>query len=280
MSNDFQSARIALGARLRELRTEAGFDGKGIAGVLGWQRSKVSRLENGKQTPSKSDLTQWAQAVGRPDLSNELTGRLAGLETHYRSWRRQLAGGHRARQELGIAESAATQTIRGLEVARIPGLFQTAEYARHTFRANAEFRQLSRDIEDAVRARIRRQDVLYEPGRRFRFLVWEGALHVVTCPRSVMAAQLDRLTGLMGLDTIELGVIPFGAQLRRAPSHGFWIYDQRLVIVETINTEMWLDDEDNIALYGRAWDWLSEAAVYGAQARRLIGRARVSMEAS
>jgi transcriptional regulator with XRE-family HTH domain len=52
VSTDFQSARVALGARLRELRVEAGLGGKGIAETLGWQRSKVSRLENGKQTPA------------------------------------------------------------------------------------------------------------------------------------------------------------------------------------------------------------------------------------
>ncbi|CAM5562508.1 transcriptional regulator [Streptomyces badius] len=42
---------------------------------------------------------------------------------------------------------------------------------------------------------------------------------------------------------------------------GFWIYDRRRVIVETINTEMWLDDEENVALYERAWDLMAEAAV-------------------
>ncbi|MDT0493351.1 helix-turn-helix domain-containing protein [Streptomyces sp. NPDC012600] len=278
MSTDFQTARVSLGTRLRELRTEAGLNGKGVAEVLGWQRSKVSRLETGKQTPSAHDLAAWAQAVGRPDLATELQGRLVGLETQYRSWRRQLAGGHRARQELAIAETSSTRLIRGVEVSRIPGLFQTADYARHAFERNAEFRRVPRDIEAAVRARVRRQEVLYEAGKIFRFLVWEGALYVVTCPREVMAAQLDRLAGLIGLDTVELGVIPLGAQLRRAPSHGFWIYDRRRVIVETINTEMWLDDEENIALYERAWDWMAEAAVHGSQARRLIGRARASME--
>ncbi|MEU3652929.1 helix-turn-helix transcriptional regulator [Streptomyces sp. NPDC032161] len=278
MSTDFQTARVVLGARLRELRAEAGLDGKSLATGLGWQRSKVSRLENGKQTPSAADLTAWADAVGRPDTASELKGRLVGLETKYRSWRRQLAGGHRARQELAIAQTAATQTIRGVEVATIPGLFQTAEYARHVFEANAEFRQITRDIEDAVRARIRRQEALYEPGKRLRFLIWEGALYARVCPVSVHAAQLDRLVSLIGLDTVELGIIPFGAQLRRTPSHGFWIYDQRLVIVETINTEMWLDDDDSIRLYERAWEWLAESAVYGRQAHRAIARARGSMD--
>ncbi|MFI1863621.1 helix-turn-helix domain-containing protein [Streptomyces jumonjinensis] len=279
MTTDFQTARVALGTRLRELRTDAGLTGKGLAEVLGWQRSKISRLENGKQTPSPTDLTAWAIAVGHPELAGELKGRLTGLETKYRSWRRQLAGGHRARQELAIAQTAATQTIRGLEIARIPGMFQTAEYARHGFEASAEFRQITKDVEGAVRARIRRQEALYQPGKQFRFLVWEGALYVRTCPDGVHAAQLDRLVSLIGLDTVELGIIPFDAQLRRTPSHAFWIYDQRLVIVETISTEMWLDDEESIRLYERAWEWLAESAVFGRQAQRAIGRARSFLDA-
>ncbi|GHB59292.1 transcriptional regulator [Streptomyces xanthochromogenes] len=278
MSTDFQNARIALGARLRELRTAAGLDGKGIAERLGWQRSKVSRLELGKQTPTPGDLGAWARAVGRPELTGELTGRLSGVETRYRSWRRQLATGHRVRQELAIAETADTKAIRGLEVARIPGLFQTPDYARATFAANSEFRQVAKDIDEAVRTRIRRQQALYEPGKSFRFLVWEAALYVRMCSREVHAAQLDRLVGLIGLDTIELGIVPLGAELRRTPAHGFWIYDRRLVIVETIDTEMWLDDEDSIRLYERAWDWLAESAAYGPQAHRIIARARASLD--
>ncbi|MFI1827102.1 helix-turn-helix domain-containing protein [Streptomyces sp. NPDC020412] len=274
MSTDFQRARTVLGARLRELRIEAGYDGKGIAERLGWQRSKVSRLENGRQTPSSADLTAWATVVGRPELADTLVRQLASLETRYRSWRRQLASGHSARQELGIAVTQGTTLTRAVEVARIPGMLQTAEYARHAFVSNAEFRGTLKDTEKAVRARLRRQQALYEPGKRFHFLVWEGALHVLTCPPRVMAAQLDRLAGLIGLDTVSLGVLPFGVELRRAPSHGFWIYDRRLVIVETIGTELWLDDEESIRTYERAWDWFTDSAVFGSQAQRLIVRAQ------
>ncbi|MFD7677459.1 helix-turn-helix domain-containing protein [Streptomyces sp. NPDC060187] len=281
MSTDYQSARVALGARLRSLREEAGLDGKGIAERLGWQRSKVSRLETGKQTPSSEDLRLWAKAVGRPDVAEELGGRLTGLETRYRSMRRQLAGGHLARQEVGVAETDRTTVLRAVEVVRIPGLLQTADYARHVFTANTEFRQIpDAGIEDSVRARLRRQAALYEPGRSFRILIWEGALYALTCPREVMGAQLDRLVSLIGLDTVELGVVPFSAQLRRSPSHGFWIYDRRLVIVETLSDEMWMEDEESLALYERAWDWLADSAVHGAQAHRLIGRARAALNLS
>jgi transcriptional regulator with XRE-family HTH domain len=278
VTTDFQTARIGLGARLRELRAEARLNGKELAARLGWQPSKVSRIENGKQTPSLGDLEAWATATDRPEALAELKGRLHGLESQYRSWRRQLAGGHRPRQEAGAAELAKTRSIRGLETDCIPGLFQTAEYARHVFLASAEFQQSPRDTEEAVRSRMRKQGVLYEPGRRFRFLMWEGALYVRVCPREVLAAQLDRLLSLIGLDGVELGIIPLTASLRLTPAHGFWIYDERLVIVETINAELWLDDPDSIALYQRAWDWLAEAGVDGHSARQLILRARNAVE--
>ncbi|MDH6630442.1 transcriptional regulator with XRE-family HTH domain [Streptomyces sp. LBL] len=279
MTTDYQSGRIALGARLRELRTEAGLNGKDFAELLGWQRSKVSRLENGKQTPRRDDLAAWAEAAGRRDVATELDGRLTGLETRYRSLRRQYANGHRPRQEQGLVETEQTTLLRAVEVVRIPGLLQTPEYARAVFAANAAFRDVpSTDIEDAVRARMRRQQALYEPQRQFRMLLWEGALYALNAPREIMASQLDRLRSMVGMDTVELGIIPFAAELRRSPSHGFWIYDRRLVIVETLSTEMWLDDEESIALYERAWDWLAESAVYGEVAHRLIGRATAAAQ--
>ncbi|MFE2076294.1 helix-turn-helix domain-containing protein [Streptomyces misionensis] len=282
MTTDFQTAREALGARLRELRTEARLEGKDLAARLGWQTSKVSRLQNGKQTPTRDDLTAWASALGRPDAEPELHGLLAGLDMKQRnrSWRRQLAGGHRGRQEIAVRQTDATSLIRGLEVSRIPGLFQTPEYARVIFDVNAEFRGIPPTTDDAVEKRMRRQEALYDPEKSFRFLVCEAALYHRPCPVDVMAAQLDRLYNLVGQRRIELGVIPFGAQLRRTAPHAFWIYDRRLVIVETISEELWLTGDEDLQLYERAWDWLADSAEYGALARRLIGRARASLDLS
>ncbi|MEU0197335.1 MULTISPECIES: helix-turn-helix transcriptional regulator [unclassified Streptomyces] len=280
MTTDFQTAREALGARLRELRAEAGLEGKDIAHKLGWQTSKVSRLQNGKQTPTRADLTAWANAVGRPDAEPELHGLLAGLDLkqRHRSWRRQLAGGHRGRQEIAVRQTEHTTLIRGLEVSRIPGLFQTPEYARVIFDSNAEFRGIPPTTEAAVETRMRRQEALYDPEKTFRFLVCEAALYHRSCPVEVMAEQLDRLYNLVGQRRIELGILPFGTQLRRTAPHAFWIYDRRLVIVETISEELWLTGDDDVHLYERAWDWLAESAEYGTPARRLIGRARASLD--
>ena len=278
MSTDFQQARITLGARLRELRTEAGLTGRQLAGALGWLPSKVSKLENGKQTPSLADLDAWARGVGNPESAAELKGRLRGFETRNRSWRRQLSSGHRARQEAGIVELAQTRVMRGAEFGVIPGIFQTAEYARAVLNRYVELRGTPRDVEPAVNARMRRQEALYEPGRQFHALIWEGALRVLICRPDVLVGQLDRLTGLLGMDTVSLGIIPFEAPLKIAPGDGFWIYDDRLVISETWNAEMWLDDAADIALFRKIWDTLNASAFYGPQAYRLIARARSALD--
>ncbi|WP_280451174.1 helix-turn-helix domain-containing protein [Nocardia cyriacigeorgica] len=44
-------ARSALGARLRELRRAANLSGVDLAARCGWDSSKISRIERGKQAP-------------------------------------------------------------------------------------------------------------------------------------------------------------------------------------------------------------------------------------
>ncbi|MBQ0830130.1 helix-turn-helix domain-containing protein [Streptomyces tagetis] len=278
MSTDFQQAREALGARLRELRTEAGLNGKDFAARIGWQRSKVSRLENGKQTASAADAEAWAQAAGAPEAAGELKGRVRGLETSQRSWRRQLSAGHRAMQEGHGVQEAQAEVIHLFESGIIPGIFQTPEYARGVLTDVAQRLGTPRDVEEGVRARMRRQEALYRPGHHFHALIWEGALFVLRCAPAAMSAQLDRLSSVIGLDTVTLGIIPFGVRTPFSPKHGFWIIDERLVVADTWNAELWLDTSEDVGLYRKTWELLKGAAVFDHQAHRLIMRARASLD--
>ncbi len=251
VSTDFQSAREALGARLNELRTGAGLNGRAFAQLLGWQPSKVSRLQNGRQTATPEDLTAWAAACGRPDTAPDLLGQLRALESRQRHWRKQLAAGHAPVQDRYVVEYRQTTVLRGHEATVIPGLFQTPDYARHLLMGHADLIQTPRDTEAAVASRMRRQEVLHATGKLFRVLVWEGALHALVCPRDVMAGQLDRLVGLIGMSTVEFGIVPLGAPMRLTPKHGFWIFDESRVVVETINTELSFDATDDLDLCPR-----------------------------
>ncbi|MET9295024.1 helix-turn-helix transcriptional regulator [Streptomyces sp. NPDC003077] len=281
MSTDYQQARAALGARLRELRLscpDGRLTGVQLAGRLNWPVSKVSKLENGKQTATPADLRAWAQATGRPGSEQELQSRLKGFESHIRSFRRQLAAGFRPVQETLNQEIARSSVLHLWEEAVVVGMLQTADYARHVLTRYARLHQMSaQDIEDAVRARLQRQEWLYQAGRMLHALMWEAALHARVCPPGVLAAQLDRLAGTIGLDTVELGIIPLDASLKIPTANGFWILNDRLVITEDWHAELWVDDTQTIALYRRAWSTLHDSAVYGAEAQHLINRVRQTL---
>jgi transcriptional regulator with XRE-family HTH domain len=277
VSTDYQQAREALGLRLRELRLSAPggrLTGADLAKRRGWNKSKVSRLENGKQTPTPDDLRLWAEATGQPEAYDELLARLRGFESHIRSWRRQLAAGHRAVQDTHLGAHTEATMFRGWETSMIFGILQTPDYARHIFTRYAELQRTPRDTEEAVRSRIRRQDALYDSSKRFHLLLWEPALHALVCPPSVLAAQLDRLAGTIGLDTVELGIIPLAASVKIPPASAFWVYDDRQVIVENWHAELWIDDASSVDTYLRTWTTLRESAVYGADAQNVINRAR------
>lgn len=278
MTTDFQQARAALGARLRELRTEGRLTGRELADRLGWTQSKISKLETGRQTATAGDLLAWAQGTGRPEAAEELTTRLRSMESRSRSWRRQLAAGHKPVQDTLTAEYERSTMFRAWQSAMVAGMFQTAEYARHVISRYRDLHQSVRDTEEAVRARVKRQEMLYEPGRTFHIVMWEAALHSLVCPPAVLAAQLDRLSGVLGLDTVSLGIVPFGAPLKLPPANGFWIYDERLVIAEDWHAELWLDDAESVGLYLKVWQALADSAVYGADAHRVITRARRALD--
>ncbi|MER6463777.1 helix-turn-helix transcriptional regulator [Streptomyces sp. NPDC001228] len=281
MSTDYQQAREALGVRLRELRMSAlggRLTGQQLADAYGWNKSKVSKLENGRQTPTTDDLRKWADATGQPEAYDELLARLRGFESHIRSWRRQLASGHKPVQDTHLGAHADASVFRGWESSMIFGILQTPDYARSVFTRYAELQRSPRDTEEAVRSRMKRQEALYDSSKRFHLILWEAALRAMICPPSVLLAQLDRLSGAIGLDTVELGIIPLSASLKIPPATAFWLYDDRQVVTETWHAELWLDDADSIALYLRTWRTLRESAVHGADAHHLIDAARRALD--
>jgi transcriptional regulator with XRE-family HTH domain len=271
LSSNLKQAREALGARLRELRRGSGLNGKEFAARLGWYgASRVSKLELGQQTPSEKDLVEWTTAAGVPDALPELRVQLNAIETFYNEWRRQLFVGIHARQLELVELNAETTTFRAFECAVVPGLLQTADYARCQFEFDATLYRVPAKVDEAVQMRLRMQDLLHARDKRFHFVLTEAALRYPQASRDVMLSQLDKLLVATTLRSVRLGVIPFGVLLEAGARHGFWIHDDRLVLVETFAAELRLTQPDEIALYGRVFDQMAAAAVYGAEARRVI----------
>lgn len=230
----------------------------------------MSRLENGRQTATTADVRAWTAAVGTSAaVCDELLEDLRSLRVEYASWQRQLRSGFAPRQRVGRLLEEGAITVRNLQTAVVPGLLQTADYARAVFEGLVPVWGRT-DVEAAVRERLRRQDVLYRADKEFRFLVTEAALRTRLCPTGVHRAQLDRLLVLAGLDTVALAVLPWSARLPTSPDHNFVVLDDRLVLVETVNAELAVRDADDIALYTRLFELLWQSAVQGEQASALI----------
>jgi transcriptional regulator with XRE-family HTH domain len=272
------TGRIGFGNRLRRLREDADLTGKELAERLGWPASKVSRLENGRQTATVADVQAWTSATDvRPETRDELIEDLRSLRVEYATWQRQLRGGFAPRQRVNRLLEDGTTTVRIYQPALVPGLLQTADYARAIFRGLASVHG-SRDIEAGVNERLRRQEVLYEPGREFRFLVTEAALRARHCPPGALRAQLDRLLALAGLATVQLAVLPWSADLPALVMHGFDIFDDRLVLIEAVNAELAIRERDDIALYARLFEMYWEVAAHGEQASGEITRIALDLK--
>ncbi|MDQ3275206.1 MAG: helix-turn-helix transcriptional regulator [Actinomycetota bacterium] len=271
-ASNVHEARNALGKRLRELRQAAGYSGRQLAESLSWPPSKVSKLENGRQTPTDDDIRGWTRTTNSESETEALLASLHTLEVQHAEWQRILRTGLKPRQQEHIEWDQRTRLFRAFEATVIPGFLQTAEYARARFAEGIRRLKLPNDINEAVQSRMMRQEILYRPDKKFHFVLTEAALRFRLCAPDVMLGQLDRLISFSQLRNVRLGIIGFETQYATSPWHGFWLYDQERVLVETFSAALDLRQPQEIELYGSAFEQLAAVASYGRSARVIINR--------
>ncbi|WAL67170.1 helix-turn-helix transcriptional regulator [Amycolatopsis cynarae] len=269
---EFEAAREAFGARLRALREARGvLSGRAMAKLVGWPQSRVSKIETGRQTPDDTDVIAWCDALGIPEAAAELLTTLQGIRLQQLEWRRQLRTGMRHGQTARGQREQSAKLIRAVDIAAVPGLIQTAPYARRVLTKVSDLLDLPKDVDQAVAARMSRQQVLYQDSPRIELLMAEAALaHPIATP-SEMVAQIERLIVVTGMPTVRFGILPLYRTLPYLVMNGFWIVDDR-VAVETTTTELMIDDPEQVATYHRLADRLWKAAAEGDEAREILLR--------
>jgi transcriptional regulator with XRE-family HTH domain len=271
-ASNVNEARNALGKRLRELRQHAKLSGRQLAELLSWPSSKVSKLENAKQTPSDEDIQVWAVATSSEGETEALLASLHTLEIQHAEWQRQFRVGLRPHQHEIAELDAKTHVFRVFEPSTIPGVLQTADYARARFAEGAILFKTPNDVDQAVQTRMKRQDLLYWRDKRFHFVLTEAALRYRRCSAEVLLVQLDRLMSLSTLPNVKLGIIGFDTQYVVGPWHAFWLRDKDRVTVETFSAELNLAQPQEVELYGTVFEQLAAVASYGRSARAIITR--------
>jgi hypothetical protein len=171
---------------------------------------------------------------------------------------------HKLQERIGRIEADSAE-IGVFQPALIPGLLQTADYMRAVFSDGGEL--TGEDLERSVAARIGRSQVL-ESGRRFTFVVAEGALRWQATSPVVMADQLDQLAELAG--RLPVGVIPWTRPVSVFTTTGFSLYDRRTVILGTRSGTSFITDPRDVAGYVTLFDELAGVAVFGADAQSVM----------
>jgi transcriptional regulator with XRE-family HTH domain len=143
-----------LGDELRRARVAAGFSSQdALASRLGFDRTVVAKAETGQRPPTVDVLAAWCQACRLPE---ELFTRLAVLA-------RRGDGPVPSWFEDWLEAEGEAQSLRLWSPVLIPGLLQTADYARALFLAGQT--DTSEDAIDAlVAARLERQAILDRAG--------------------------------------------------------------------------------------------------------------------
>ncbi|MEV6769427.1 DUF5753 domain-containing protein [Nocardia sp. NPDC051030] len=166
-------------------------------------------------------------------------------------------------------ERAASQ-LRSYQPIVVPGLLQTPAYVEEVLGRMIRFYGIPNDLDEGVAARLDRQKILHQGNRRFSFIIAEQTLRTTVGDDSVMAGQLEHLLAVMSLPRLVIGIVPERFALGGPAINGFVMYDNRLVLVETVSAELTINQPREIALYGKLFAELADQAAYGEPARHLV----------
>ena len=254
--------RARLAARLREVRAGAFRSGNAFARHLGWVQSRVSEAgdRHASCRPRTTSATGWSAAPPEPDVEAELLELLAAARVEYSNARDVQRGDGLAARQASLAElESQTRRLCQYQPAVMPGLVQTAAYARELLGLPGgplSHGAAETDVELLVAERIRRQAILYEPQRRIQLVIGEAALYSPPGSAATLHGQLDRLLAVAGLESVELGVLPLRAPMPALPMAGFALHDDDFVLVETLTAEQRLDEPGEVAVYRQAFEQL------------------------
>jgi transcriptional regulator with XRE-family HTH domain len=284
-AGDQLAVRRRLAGELRRVRDLAGISGRELAQRIGISQSKVSRIESGTAIPSWPEVTAWADATEASDETRNLLGNLTEAAfTEVHTWHSVLQRQTHMQGDIQDLENEARRILT-FQHSVIPGLLQTAEYARRMF-ALFEPPYAERDIPAVLAARLDRQTALFEEGRRFEFLISEAALRWRPGPPRLLLAQFDRIASLSSLENLSIGLIPHAVEAVTNTSHAFVILElggagaerdaepdaacNTVVTIETVHANLTVSDPESIALYQTRWSMLQRMAVFGDEVRAFL----------
>jgi transcriptional regulator with XRE-family HTH domain len=261
--------RRRLAAELRKLREQTGLSLTEAAKRVGWQQSRLSRIETRQSGIPSPDLRKLLNLYEVED--EEYRRYLADLarRVNERGWWQKYAGliGNEYADLIGMEEEARAIRAYGQEL--VPGLVQTADYARAVIRA-AWPTNTAQQIDRRVEIRMERQEILVRsdpPPPRLNIVLSEAVLRRPVGGRDVMRGQLDYLMCPRDRANVTIQVLPFDAGVHPAMVGPFSMMtfpdpdDLGIVNVENATGALILEEPAEIRVYDEIWGALLASAL-------------------
>ena len=266
------TSRRWLAGQLRKLREAKGLAQKEAAQACGWSGAKLSYIENGQRGVLVEDLDRLLPLYDVPEAER---GRFYAEAEEAQSegwWERfdHLVGDWLPAY-IGLEQGAAA--LRSFEPLVMPGILQTADYARSLLEGGVRPRS-PREVDRLVELRVARQAILTRDDAPTTFDVVIDESVLLRSPRrhgrpagELLAAQLAHVADMAERPNVTVRVLPLAGGVHPFSAGPFSILsfpdDQPdpLVYLEHRGGALWLEDFDSISRYELAFKGLVELAL-------------------
>lgn len=262
--------RRRLGSALRKLRNDAGLTLDGAAAAMGWKAPKMSKVENAAAGIRPAEVTDLLKAYGvtNPEVFTALENlaRDAGKKGWWQTYSGVVAPAYADYLSL---ESDA-ERICEWSPTLVPGLLQSAAYAREMIAASAVTRT-PEEVAALAEVRMARQAVLSRPDGTGPLHVWavisEAVLHQRFAVRpATMREQLHRLLDVAEMPNVTLQIMPLGATPHPGVAGGFTRVEfpgpmPDVVLVENLRGNSYVEGSEDVRVFAGAFERIVAAAL-------------------
>ncbi len=258
--------RRRLANALLQFRQEAGLDSKEVARRLGWQASKITRIErNDWRFPNVGDIMDLLELYEIRDEARKNAVISLARESRKRGWWEEEYKDILGDALVGLEWEASD--IQTFEALVIPGLLQTAEYAAAVFKGGQVIEEA--DLQRRVDARLARQRILSrEDPPNFWAVIDEAALRKHVGGVAAMRQQLRHLCEMAEHPNVGIQVMPdaVGAHISMTGSFTILDYqapeDPSIIYVEVgAAGDLYLEKPDDVAHYRGKYGYLRASAM-------------------
>lgn len=255
--------RRRLGYELRRLREKAGLTIDDVAGQMDCSASKISRIETGHSGVTPRDVRKLLdiyEVVGPEGDELVQIARDARQKGWWHPYSRVLTSAF-------VGLEAEASAIQAYEQQVVPGLLQTAEYARAMMRA-ARPDIDDDEVERRVHVRMRRQSLL---GKEHPVDLWavldEAVLSRPVGGDAVMRAQLAALVEAADCPNVTLQVLPFDVGAHAGMDGTFTILsfpnpaDPPVVFAENATGGLFIEKSEELRKYEAIFEHIRATAL-------------------